>query len=143
MTQTNSAPTAQPLRFDWVNVSFLALAHLCGVAAIVYLAAVHCSPWTLAFAAVWGGCCGLSITGGYVYRGKAIPELVGKYVYADYVTGKLWALHYDAAAKKVLTNEGIPTQTLPVITFGEDEAGEIYFGVVSADGKGIFQIVKE
>ena len=65
MTQTNSAPTAQPLRFDWVNVSFLALAHLCGVAAIVYLAAVHCSPWTLAFAAVWGGCCGLSITGGY------------------------------------------------------------------------------
>jgi glucose/arabinose dehydrogenase len=86
---------------------------------------------------------GVSITGGLVYRGKAIPELVGKYVYADYVTGKLWALHYDAAAKKVLTNEGIPTQTLPVITFGEDEAGEIYFGVVSADGKGIFQIVKE
>ena len=86
---------------------------------------------------------GVSITGGLVYRGKAIPELVGKYVYADYVTGKLWALHYDAAAKKVLTNEGIPTQTLPVITFGEDEAGELYFGVVSADGKGIFQIVKE
>jgi len=65
MNPTSQAATPYRLRFDWVNVSFLAVAHLCGAGAIVYLIAVQCSPWTLAFAAVWGGFCGLSITGGY------------------------------------------------------------------------------
>ncbi|MCA9091688.1 MAG: PQQ-dependent sugar dehydrogenase, partial [Planctomycetaceae bacterium] len=47
---------------------------------------------------------GKSITGGTVYRGKQIPALVGKYVYADYVTGFVWALDYDQSTQKVLGN---------------------------------------
>jgi glucose/arabinose dehydrogenase len=86
---------------------------------------------------------GASITGGVVYRGKKIPELVGKYVYADYVTGKIWALKYDEQAKKVISNEAIPSQKMPVISFGEDEQGEVYFTIVTADGKGIFQFARD
>jgi quinoprotein glucose dehydrogenase len=70
---------------------------------------------------------GKSITGGHVYRGKLVPQLVGKYLYADYVTGKLWALDYDAKQKKVVANYSLTGQNLPVMTFGEDEAGEVYF----------------
>lgn len=35
---------------------------------------------------------GISITGGFVYRGSAIPDLVGWYVYADYITKTIWAI---------------------------------------------------
>ena len=38
---------------------------------------------------------GKSITGGHVYRGKKVPELQGAYIYADFVTGQIWALWYD------------------------------------------------
>jgi quinoprotein glucose dehydrogenase len=74
---------------------------------------------------------GKSITGGHVYRGNRVPELVGHYLYADYVTGKLWALRYDEAAKKVAANHTIAGNIKPVFSFGEDEAGEVYFMVDS------------
>ena len=82
---------------------------------------------------------GSSITGGVVYRGTRIPELIGKYVYADYVTGKIWALHYDEQARKVVSNEAIRSDKLPIISFGEDEAGDVYFTMVTANGKGLFR----
>ncbi|MGE3172071.1 MAG: acyl-CoA desaturase [Planctomycetota bacterium] len=69
MNHPEAAPAAQAaplrLRYDWVNVSFLAFAHLCAVLAVLYVVLVHCSWWTLGFGAVWGILCGLSITGGY------------------------------------------------------------------------------
>lgn len=77
---------------------------------------------------------GKSITGGYVYRGKKVPELSGKYLYADYVTGLLWALDYDQQKGEVVANYKIgqdktcPVEKIPVMTFGEDEQGEVYFG---------------
>jgi len=37
---------------------------------------------------------GMSVTGGYVYHGKAIPELVGRFIYGDWRFGNMWALHY-------------------------------------------------
>jgi glucose/arabinose dehydrogenase len=86
---------------------------------------------------------GKSITGGHVYRGKAVPELIGHYLYADYVSGLIWALKYDKATKKVVANRTIPvTEKLPIISFGEDEAGEVYFTVVSPKGNGIYKFQK-
>ncbi len=70
---------------------------------------------------------GKSITGGSVYRGTRVPELSGKYVYADYVSGLLWALDYDQAAGKVVANYSLTGDKLPVMSFGEDETGDLYF----------------
>ena len=88
---------------------------------------------------------GKSITGGNVYRGKKVPELAGHYLYADYVSGKIWALKYDDAKKAVVANRPIPYTgaNLPVISFGEDEAGEVYFMIVSPSGKGIYTFKKK
>lgn len=86
---------------------------------------------------------GSSITGGHVYRGKQVPALVGKYLYADYVSGKLWALKYDESQHKLISNESIASPKMPVISFGEDEAGESYFMIVTADGQGVFQFVEQ
>jgi quinoprotein glucose dehydrogenase len=70
---------------------------------------------------------GKSITGGSVYRGRRVPELVGKYVYADYVSGLLWALDYNAASGSVQGNYSITGKNQPIMSFGEDQSGEIYF----------------
>ncbi len=58
-----------------------------------------------------------------------MPELAGHYLYADYVTGKLWALRYDEAKRKVVANRSIAGNIKPVFSFGEDEAGDVYFMV--------------
>jgi glucose/arabinose dehydrogenase len=78
---------------------------------------------------------GKSITGGLVYRGNRLPELVGYYIYADYVTGNIWGLKYDEKAKKVVANRPIAKPILdnkpfnvPCMCIGADEAGEIYLG---------------
>ncbi len=84
---------------------------------------------------------GKSITGGLVYRGKKIPELEGHYLYADYISGKVYALNYDHKTNKVLGNYSIPSPMFPIITFGEDEEGEVYFAVVTANGKGIYKLL--
>jgi len=88
---------------------------------------------------------GKSITGGVVYRGKKVPELAGSYLYADYVSGRIWALKYDDAKKAVVANRTIPYTgaALPVISFGEDEAGEVYFMIVSPTGRGIYTFQKK
>ncbi|QDU79145.1 Quinoprotein glucose dehydrogenase B precursor [Polystyrenella longa] len=70
---------------------------------------------------------GKSITGGLVYRGTKLPELEGAYIYADYVTGKIWALWYDFDKKEVVANREIQSENLPIMSFGDDAAGEIYF----------------
>ncbi len=72
---------------------------------------------------------GKSITGGNVYRGKKVPELVGKYLYGDYVGKQIWALDYDIDAKKVVANyriAGGENPPLDIVSFGEDQSGETY-----------------
>ena len=82
---------------------------------------------------------GKSITGGYVYRGRKVPELRGCYVYADFVSGKIWALKYDAQTGEVIGNYAIPSPKMPVLTFAEDQEGELYFTVADVKGLGIYR----
>ncbi|MBN7815882.1 PQQ-dependent sugar dehydrogenase [Algoriphagus pacificus] len=66
----------------------------------------------------------ISITGGYVYRGSAIQQLKGLYIYADYVSGRIWSLD--------MTNSNSPVNTelfdtdFPISSFGVDENQELY-----------------
>lgn len=110
---------------------------------------------------------GLSVTGGFIYRGAAIPALQGKYIFGDYghtsgaSDGRVMGLEETAPGSGVFTF----TQNLPllggnpivgqrILTFGEDASGEIYVGlkstagVLQLDGNGspaggIYQIVSE
>jgi glucose/arabinose dehydrogenase len=68
---------------------------------------------------------GVSITGGYVYRGKAAPLLTGAYVYGDFSSGRVWGLTLNATGGA--TNQNVfETTGLQISTFGQDEAGELY-----------------
>ena len=66
---------------------------------------------------------GISITGGFVYRGTLAPSLAGRYVFADYGTGRIWALAWDGAAAQV---EEIMDTTLAISSFGVDGQQELY-----------------
>ncbi len=66
---------------------------------------------------------GAAVTGGYVYRGASAPDLFGKYVYADFGSGRIWALTYDGAKA---SNEELFDTTLAIASFGVDERGELY-----------------
>jgi glucose/arabinose dehydrogenase len=70
---------------------------------------------------------GKSITGGNVYRGPGVAELEGGYLYADFVSGRIWALWYDEKAERATSNRAIRDTGPPVMGFGEDDDGETYF----------------
>ncbi|QDT39016.1 family 16 glycoside hydrolase [Stratiformator vulcanicus] len=86
---------------------------------------------------------GKSITGGYVFRSDRVPELDGRYLYADYVTGKLWALDYDPNSGTVRSNDRIPTKNMPVLAFGQLPGGEVLFAIPTAGGQGIYRFVSK
>ena len=85
---------------------------------------------------------GKSLTGGHVYRGKRLPELDGAYLYGDFVTAKIWALWYEEGKKRVVANRPIRDPNVPILSFGEDERGEVYFMTNNVSGKGIFHFIK-
>lgn len=68
-----------------------------------------------------GGEC--SVTGGYVYRGSAVPALIGAYVYGDFCSGTIWTLRPNGDA---WVNETLFRTGYNITSFGEDEAGELY-----------------
>ena len=68
-----------------------------------------------------------SITGGYVYRGSAIPALNGAYLFTDYCNATVWATRYCDGADRPLTEIGSLTDQAPgTVSFGQDSAGELY-----------------
>jgi glucose/arabinose dehydrogenase len=78
---------------------------------------------------------GVSITGGYVYRGKAIADLAGAYIFGDYGSGRIWALRPESKGdykRELLLESG-----LNISSFAEDHTGELY---VIDHGGGLFKI---
>lgn len=74
---------------------------------------------------------GNSVTGGYVYRGPGVPELTGKYIYADFGSGRIWALEYDGVNPAV--NTQLIDTSLLIASFGVDQNQELY--ICAFDGK--------
>lgn len=72
--------------------------------------------------AVYSHGAGCSVTGGFVYRGQAVPALAGRYLYGDYCSGTIWSL----AAKGKAAPRREPVNVANLVSFGEDAAGELY-----------------
>lgn len=67
---------------------------------------------------------GCSVTGGYVYRGAALPQLNGVYFFGDYCSGLIWASYRDATGE--WQTEVFMDSRLAISSFGEDDDGELY-----------------
>ena len=68
---------------------------------------------------------GYSITGGHIYRGCKYPELYGYYIATDYVTENTWVIESDGTSTQMIdTPNG-------VVSYGENEAGELYLATLS------------
>jgi glucose/arabinose dehydrogenase len=95
----------------------------------------------------YGRMTGGTVIGGYVYRGSAIPALQGKYVFGDFVAGKIFTLDYDGTSASNfvdITSLLFPTRaggfTLGSLSsFGEDASGELYICDIS--GGKVYKIV--
>jgi glucose/arabinose dehydrogenase len=68
---------------------------------------------------------GCAVTGGFVYRGGRIAPLVGAYVFGDYCSGRVWGLA-QAGGKLSAQRQLDVGQRQPILSFGEDAAGELY-----------------
>jgi glucose/arabinose dehydrogenase len=82
---------------------------------------------------------GCSITGGFVYRGAAIPELFGHYFYSDFCRGFLRSFQVANGIATQQRDWGIPSPG-SVTSFGEDALGELYVLTIAG---GVFKIVKQ
>ncbi len=88
---------------------------------------------------------GLSITGGYVYRGKAIPELQGRYIFADYQLPRIWSFVLKDGKAADLQNHSESWKPADrggfnlIASFAEDHEGELL--VISLSGS-IYKLVK-
>jgi uncharacterized repeat protein (TIGR03806 family) len=99
----------------------------------------HCRPPTTGCqtaglidpVAEYGHDLGIAITGGYVYRGRSIPELYGRYLFADYGSGRIWTLlpNEDGELERV---ELLDTDH-NISSFGEGVDGELYVLALSGE----------
>jgi len=73
---------------------------------------------------------GRSVTGGYVYRGEALPALQGAYIFGDFVSGRVWAAAQGEGGAWAIRE--LFDTNYAIATFGQDEAGELYLADFSA-----------
>ena len=86
---------------------------------------------------------GCSITGGYLYRGCAIPDLQGTYFFGDYCNGRVWSFRYngiDTSEFQERTSE-LGVGFFNISSFGEDALGELY--IVGHNNGIIYKIVAD
>jgi glucose/arabinose dehydrogenase len=82
---------------------------------------------------------GISVTGGYVYRGEQYPALQGAYVFGDYGTGRIWTTAQNSSGSWETTEMlQIDAQ---ISSFGEDEAGELY--LTDIDSGGVYRVTAQ
>ena len=81
---------------------------------------------------------GTVVIGGYVYRGAAIPELCGAYVFGDFGNGKIFGLRLDG--RSVILQKKLLSTRYSISAFGEDDNRELY--VIDHEGK-ILMIIPE
>lgn len=97
------------------------------------------------FSHAGGNCSG---TGGYIYRGNAIPSLDGTYFFADYCSSRIWSIVYDPVTgmasqltdRTVELRPAAPNTISSIVSFGEDHEGELY--IVEQGGQ-IWKIVPD
>jgi glucose/arabinose dehydrogenase len=79
-----------------------------------------------------------SVTGGYVYRGKSAPALIGAYLFGDYCTGGVFALR-GGPDRGWSSRLELGYQPIKISSFGEDASGELY--VVDIQGGTVYRVV--
>ena len=84
---------------------------------------------------------GVSVTGGYVYRGGAVPALAGQYVFGDFGTGRIWTLPGDAQPGGGAKPRRVLSTSLNISSFAELNDGELL--VVDFGGGGLHRLVPE
>lgn len=81
-----------------------------------------------------------SVTGGFVYRGDATPQLDGNYLYSDYCTGVVWRGFSDGGDWQ---SEQVVDAPFNVAAFGQGHDGEVYvLNISGGDGDGIYRLVE-
>ncbi|MDQ3020061.1 MAG: PQQ-dependent sugar dehydrogenase [Bacteroidota bacterium] len=84
---------------------------------------------------------GYSVIGGYVYRGNLLPDLYGKYIYADEIFAKVWSLAYDGINSPV--NTLLQDTTFEIVSLGVDESQELYVCTYSPTAGKIYKLVNK
>jgi glucose/arabinose dehydrogenase len=86
---------------------------------------------------------GQSITGGYVYSANDFPELKGKYIFGDFISGRIWAMELPSINGSKTENkvESLGKWNVLISTFGRDNEGNIF--VADYQSGKIFKIIKQ
>ena len=83
---------------------------------------------------------GQSVTGGYVYRGTAFPDLQGFYLFGDFISGRVWSVPSDSP-QGTAPDELIGASPIAISSFAESNEGELY--LLDYDGGRIHRIVAD
>ena len=87
----------------------------------------NCNPGNLVLPVIeYNHGVGCSVTGGYVYRGTRSPRLIGRYIYGDFCSGRIFGA--TRSANGAVTTGQLVDVPFNISTFGEDVNGEIYVG---------------
>lgn len=82
---------------------------------------------------------GLAVTGGFVYHGSAIPNLVGQYVFTDYSSGVIWHIPTDTAPTRLIKYADGWNSNLNIASFAQDNDGELF--LVDVRTSGLYKLI--